>query len=563
MKPWGFFGPTKPLNSTPRAGRADPAAPDPEHPPNPLTRVRGLYAARSHRATVRSQPRIPLHMRLFCLIPALFLSSAWGQPVPLEGENSAGFIARWNAWVASVEPDQAAFVEVVRLVDAIDAALDEVDPSRGVRWQMEVSLPGSPEWAVVERAADRIRPLTDELRAVLERPYLAMRLGGPVAEGEPGPQDRWANWTESQCLLFPADTSGESTLRRALGLLDREVIVARRRGDVAIQVAYPVAAFELARLTGEWPTFIGALTASMIGRVALNAALDRVELQQHGLSEASLEDLQIALSKWSESGGSYRRHVMVERMATEEWLAEWFQVDEPIRLSAIGRAWIEELWQLYEGFGSGIAAAGTTFSTIPKPDPDGEFAPADEQARVYRTIRGAMDRDAETAWHSVRSLEAPRLHTMIQANDPDGRLTPALLTFWVRTILLESEVRDHTKARAACVVLAVYRHHAATGQWPAALGDIKPGHMRIEPLDPYSGKPFGYAVIDGQPLVWSLGVDQDDDAGRRGGWDGYAPPWMPRDDYDALPEEARAQMDGDWLIFPEAPLSPASSDVQP
>lgn len=502
-------------------------------------------------------------MRLFCLIPALFLSSAWGQPVPLEGENSAGFIARWNTWVASVEPDQAAFPEIVRLVNEIDAALDETDPSGNVRWQMEVSLPGTPEWAVVERAAERIRPLTDELRAVLERPYRGVRLGAPVAEGEPGPQDRLANWTEAQCLLFPADTNGESTLTRALSLLNREVIVARRRGDLAIQVAYPVAAFELARLAGEWPAVTGALKASIISKVALSAALNLVELQQHELSEESLKDLQIALSKWSESGGSYRRHVMVEQMATEEWLAEWFQVDEPIRLSEVGRAWVEELWQLYEGFGSGIAASGSAFSTIPKPDPDGEFAPADEQARVYRTIRGAMDRDAETAWHSVRSLEAPRLHAMIQANDPDGRLTPALLTFWMRTILLESEVRDRTKALAACVVLAVYRHHAATGRWPAALSDIKPEHMPIEPLDPYSGKPFGYTVIDGQPLVWSLGVDQDDDAGRRGGWDGYAPPWMPRDDYDALPEEARAQMDGDWLIFPEAPLSPASSGVQP
>lgn len=502
-------------------------------------------------------------MRLFCVIPAVFLSSAWGQPVPLEGENSAGFIARWNAWVANVNPDQAAFPEIVRLVNEIDAALEEVDSRRYVEWYMQDSLPGSPEWPLVERAAERIRPLTDELRVVLERPYLAMPLGKPVAEGDPGPQESNANWTAAQCLLFPALTEGERATGRALMFLGYEATVAKRRGDLGTQVAYRLAAFNLARLDSEYPAAFWSLRAKAAGGQAVQSVLDLVERSGARLRESSLERMQTSLLGWLESSQISQKYARLELMAGEEWIAEWFRVDDPTRLSEVGESWIQPLHRMHEGMYPDFVAMGFGFGIIPKPDLNGEFAPADEQARVFRTIFEAVYRDGEASWHSMRSLETSRLHAMIQANDPDGRLTPALLALWSQQPWAKWAVRDRTETRAACVVLAVYRHHAATGQWPAALSDIKPEHMRIQPLDPYSGKPFGYTVIDGQPLVWSLGVDQDDDAGRRGGWDGYAPPWMPRDDYDALPEEARAQMDGDWLIFPEAPLSPASSDVQP
>jgi hypothetical protein len=358
-------------------------------------------------------------------------------------------------------------------------------------------------------------------------------------------------------------SNGEKSLRKAFTVLQKEVIVARRRSGLATQTAFPIAALRLAAMAGESPTKMGALLAIALGIEAVESVMDLVELRHDQLSEASLIRLQDAMVEWTGSGDLLRRHAMVESLATEEWIKEWFLTDETTRLSEVGQRLVEEQWAVYDMFRSEYATYGPAFANIAMPDPKGEFAPGDEQARVYRTIRQAMERDATTPWHAVRSLEAPHMHAVIHKNDPEGRLTPALQAFWVSKVELQTQIRTDTNTRAACVVLAVYRHHAATGRWPAALSDIKPEHMPIEPLDPYSGKPFGYTVIDGQPLVWSLGVDQDDDAGRRGGWDGYAPPWMPRDDYDALPEEARAQMDGDWLIFPEAPLSPASSDVQP
>jgi hypothetical protein len=41
-----------------------------------------------------------------------------------------------------------------------------------------------------------------------------------------------------------------------------------------------------------------------------------------------------------------------------------------------------------------------------------------------------------------------------------------------------------------------------------------PDLLPAVPPDRYDGKPLRYQLVDGKPLVYSIGSDRDDDAGR-------------------------------------------------
>ncbi len=61
--------------------------------------------------------------------------------------------------------------------------------------------------------------------------------------------------------------------------------------------------------------------------------------------------------------------------------------------------------------------------------------------------------------------------------------------------------RNLSARAATIIVLLLERHHAVTGEWPAALEDIMP---REETLDPNTLTPFVYALTPDGPFPFSL-----------------------------------------------------------
>lgn len=83
----------------------------------------------------------------------------------------------------------------------------------------------------------------------------------------------------------------------------------------------------------------------------------------------------------------------------------------------------------------------------------------------------------------------------------------------------EAEARHQTRVRGLQMMIAVRRYQIGHGHWPPRLIDAlqEIGRSAL-PIDPYSGEPVRYAVIDNQPLVYSVGKDQIDDGGQQD-WD--------------------------------------------
>lgn len=115
---------------------------------------------------------------------------------------------------------------------------------------------------------------------------------------------------------------------------------------------------------------------------------------------------------------------------------------------------------------------------------------------------------------------------------------------------------------AALVAIALELYRRRTAAWPAALDELTPQFLPQVPLDRYDGEPIKYRLVDGQPLVYSVGVNRSDDGGRlpeaRGPDDtrvernararNWKPPVTPEPSADALPVELLP--DGDWILWP-------------
>lgn len=68
------------------------------------------------------------------------------------------------------------------------------------------------------------------------------------------------------------------------------------------------------------------------------------------------------------------------------------------------------------------------------------------------------------------------------------------------------------------IALALYAHHAKHGKWPDRLRDTDKDvglkDYRRYGKDPYTGKLFKYKLVDGNPVLYSIGADGKDDGGR-------------------------------------------------
>ena len=129
-------------------------------------------------------------------------------------------------------------------------------------------------------------------------------------------------------------------------------------------------------------------------------------------------------------------------------------------------------------------------------------------------------------------------------NLPVALLMPALGKAGVRPQLVIQQ-RD---AMLVAIGLELYRRR--TGSWPESLEQLVPDLLPAVPPDRFDGRPLRYRLIDGKPLLYSIGADRDDDGGR--------PPLddrgrvVPKLAARVVADPAKA-VDGDWVLWPPVP----------
>lgn len=124
------------------------------------------------------------------------------------------------------------------------------------------------------------------------------------------------------------------------------------------------------------------------------------------------------------------------------------------------------------------------------------------QTRLQRPWRerGADDIDAEIA-----ALK----------NAPLDRFRYVLLTILLPSLDRAGITAERVlvKRDAVQIAIGLELYRRKTGAYPQSLADLAPKYLPSIPLDPCDGKPMRYKLVDGRPLIYSIGTDLKDDGG--------------------------------------------------
>lgn len=91
--------------------------------------------------------------------------------------------------------------------------------------------------------------------------------------------------------------------------------------------------------------------------------------------------------------------------------------------------------------------------------------------------------------------------------------------------------------------IALEQYHRQYKAYPASLVQLMPAFLNEIPADRVTGDPVHYRIVNGKPLVYSVGQDRKDDGGRPHFW---------RDGLPAWELAADLNVDGDWVLYPVA-----------
>lgn len=83
---------------------------------------------------------------------------------------------------------------------------------------------------------------------------------------------------------------------------------------------------------------------------------------------------------------------------------------------------------------------------------------------------------------------------------------------WVKTARKFNQA--HAELRCATAALAAERYRLAEGNWPDRLDALVPRYLAAVPIDPFDGQPLRLRRLDDGLVIYSVGPDRADDAGK-------------------------------------------------
>jgi hypothetical protein len=106
--------------------------------------------------------------------------------------------------------------------------------------------------------------------------------------------------------------------------------------------------------------------------------------------------------------------------------------------------------------------------------------------------------------------------------------------------------RGEARKNGVLLALAMYRYHESTGQWPHSIEDLTDGYLSKPPIDILTGKPLYFKINKGRPLIYSVGMDRDDDGGTDAKLKGKL---LERS--GITPGPKNDDVEGDWILWPQ------------
>jgi hypothetical protein len=143
-------------------------------------------------------------------------------------------------------------------------------------------------------------------------------------------------------------------------------------------------------------------------------------------------------------------------------------------------------------------------------------------------------RDAD--WRRMQNDMEASNKSLLNSMNPlaISKITPA---FWMIQASSERYL-GHRDGVAVAIALELYRREH--GRYPDNLNALSP-QLREVPVDRITGEPIRYRVVDGRPVLYSVGGDRKDDGGRATNPPQQAASWT----------DQKSAADGDWILYPQ------------
>jgi len=412
------------------------------------------------------------------------------------------FVERNNTAVDGLPEGEKAWPVYHRVHTRLAAALDAwplhetADPEDST-WRLFLARPGDAPWphlvAFLETVA--VREALREVRAARTAPHLGFRFD--------------VQWSEMGDVRTPAGPLWVA-FNFLNPLLAAEVARALEVADGALAHESLVTLTSMARQAyGVAPMFC----FNWLGFTALESAekaTDYVlERSPDLFSERHLVDL---AHRFSELGGpgSSRRGREAER---EEARLGWDRLyaNREGTSGRITRSGLERIRRSHAWWGHRTLPAETLLVSTPCA-PVLPFVVVTREAleEKTRSIYAAVDAQlARPFWERDAAL--------LRSAFADVASVRYLPFQYVRIPRpwLESGGAELIRRDATLALIALELFRRRHGRWPEHLQELVPAFLPALPLDQFDGQPLRYRLVDGKPLLYSIGGDRDDDGGRR------------------------------------------------
>lgn len=462
-----------------------------------------------------------------------------GRPSP-----DVDYIAVLNQPVANVPPDQRAW-------PTYRQAILQFRGPQGVsnEWdKLADARPGSKRWPETRSWLQEHARSIELIRQGSRKPAFGFVLG---ATGDIADPQLWPN------ACPPADTAalisvllpflGEA--RQLARVLSADAALAREQGDGRRLLADVDAMLAMADQLNRRTVLVSDLVALGIRAMALSELEQTLVNRRELLSDGDLQDLahrlsapQTASDFISFAGERLMVYDIVQRIYTNDGQGD-------------GRLTWEGIKQLqYYGL-----VLGTTRDYRPNWGGHLEMAigPASlvvtaNRKELIREYDSLMDRSEANLHRPMREADwrpyNDRIVEIRQSPAERMRFTVLMMLAPALQGVQQSAERLLGQRDGLLAGIALEIHRRRHGGYPASLDGLSPGLLPAVPPDRITGEPARYRLVDGRPLVYSVGSDRDDDGGRpakdRSGqgnanlaaqWNGSRAP------------------DGDWPLYPQPP----------
>ncbi|MEZ6192906.1 MAG: hypothetical protein R3C45_16660 [Phycisphaerales bacterium] len=180
-------------------------------------------------------------------------------------------------------------------------------------------------------------------------------------------------------------------------------------------------------------------------------------------------------------------------------------------------------------------------------------APRGEMKRMYDNLMDQATLDGQKPlWQRGDSPDLDeRVEAIASSNFTRMRYLPIVLYMPALSSVSKTVEYDLGTREGVMIGIALTLYRRQHGDWPATLDVLAPTYLPTVPVDRLTGKALCYVVTDDGPVVYSVGVDGDDDGGR--------PPIDSKGDinnknaspYHWTPDlRAEREYDGDWVLWP-------------